>query len=123
MECSIKITTDMRCREIHTSDLIRADVGNKDFQDEDVTKVHWEKFNMIGRFIDSISQCQQACREINCREDSARENQGYTEEEDPRVRELLLLNRKNLLLDREVRALGPMTSLSLTLFTVHGSTN
>lgn len=81
-------------------------MGNKDFQDDDVTKIHWEKFNMIGRFIDSISQCQQACREINCREDTARENQGYTEEEDSKVRELLLLNRRSLLLEDDVRSLN-----------------
>ena len=89
-------------REIHTSDLIRADVGNKDFQDDDPTKIHWEKFNMIGRFIDSISQCQNSCREINSREDMAQENKGYTDQEDPKVRDLLLFNKRYMLLDPEV---------------------
>lgn len=98
-------------REIHTSDLIRADVGNKDFHDDDPTKIHWEKFNMIGRFIDTITQCQQACREISNREDIARENQGYVDQDDSKVRELLLLNRGTsskdpLLLDDEVRTSG-----------------
>ncbi|KAJ3554551.1 hypothetical protein NM688_g3048 [Phlebia brevispora] len=94
--------------EIHTSDLIRADVGNKDFQDDDTSKIHWEKFNMIGRFIDSIAQCQQACREINNREDIASENLGYTDQEDPKIRDLLLINRRNLLLDDEVCVLNPL---------------
>ena len=89
-------------REIHTSDLIRADVGNKDFHDDDRTKIHWEKFNMIGRFIDSITQCQDACREISNRDDFARENLGYVDHEDPKVRDLLLLNRNSWLLDPEV---------------------
>ncbi|KAK7694634.1 hypothetical protein QCA50_001821 [Cerrena zonata] len=47
--------------EIHLSDLIRAHEGNPDFHDDDPAKIHWAKFNMMGRFIDTISQCQKAC--------------------------------------------------------------
>ncbi|CAL1695877.1 unnamed protein product [Somion occarium] len=49
--------------EIHLSDLIRAHEGNCDFHDDDPAKIHWAKFNMMGRFIDTIAQCQRACRE------------------------------------------------------------
>lgn len=50
-------------REIHLSDLIRAHEGNPDFHDDDPAKIHWAKFNMMGRFIDTISQCQKACED------------------------------------------------------------
>ncbi|KAH9937673.1 ras guanine nucleotide exchange factor domain-containing protein [Fomitopsis serialis] len=48
--------------EIHLSDLIRADEGNPDYQDDDPTKIHWAKFNMMARFVDVITQCQEGCR-------------------------------------------------------------
>ncbi|TFY69742.1 hypothetical protein EVJ58_g219 [Rhodofomes roseus] len=48
--------------EIHLSDLIRAHEGNPDYQDDDPTKIHWAKFNMMARFIDVITQCQEGCR-------------------------------------------------------------
>ncbi|CCM01971.1 uncharacterized protein FIBRA_04044 [Fibroporia radiculosa] len=48
--------------EIHLSDLIRAHEGNTDYHDEDPTKIHWAKFNMMARFIDVICQCQERCR-------------------------------------------------------------
>lgn len=43
------------------SDLIRAHEGNPDYN-PDPNKVHWGKFNMIGKFITSTTQCQAQCR-------------------------------------------------------------
>ncbi|THV04927.1 ras GEF [Dendrothele bispora CBS 962.96] len=48
--------------EVHMSDLIRAHEANDDFQSSDRTKIHWAKFNMMGRFITSTTQCQAQCR-------------------------------------------------------------
>ncbi|GLB36172.1 putative guanine nucleotide exchange factor for Ras-like small GTPases [Lyophyllum shimeji] len=48
--------------EVHMSDLIRAHEGNGDFHASDPTKIHWGKFNMMGRFISSTAQCQAQCR-------------------------------------------------------------
>ncbi|KAI0695598.1 ras guanine nucleotide exchange factor domain-containing protein [Cytidiella melzeri] len=76
--------------EIHLSDLIRAHEGNSDFHDDDPSHIHWEKWNMMGRFIDGITQCQQACRE-NGRYDKF--------PEDSRARELLLINKDIWLMD------------------------
>ena len=53
---------DVVHREIHLSDLIRAHEGNPDYQDDDPSKIHWAKFNMMARFIDVITQCQDGCR-------------------------------------------------------------
>lgn len=55
------VTIDIIRREIHLSDLIRAHEGNPDYQD-DPSKIHWAKFNMMARFIDVITQCQDGCR-------------------------------------------------------------
>lgn len=52
-------------REIHGSDLIRAHEGNPDAHDDDPTKIHWAKFNMLGKFITITSQCQIQCRTSN----------------------------------------------------------
>lgn len=41
------------------SDLIRAHEANDDTK---AGKIHWGKFNMIGRFITSTTQCQAQCR-------------------------------------------------------------
>ncbi|KAI0348025.1 ras GEF [Trametopsis cervina] len=78
--------------EIHLSDLIRAHEGNTDFHDDDPDHIHWEKWNMMGRFIDGITQCQQACR------DSATYDK-YPD--DPRARELLLINKEHFLMDSD----------------------
>jgi hypothetical protein len=43
-------------------DLVRANEGNLDFNEADPTKIHWGKFNMMGRFIDTTTQCQVQCR-------------------------------------------------------------
>ncbi|KAL0571812.1 hypothetical protein V5O48_010142 [Marasmius crinis-equi] len=48
--------------EVHMSDLIRAHEGNEDFNTSDRSKIHWGKFNMMGRFITSTTQCQAQCR-------------------------------------------------------------
>lgn len=67
-------------REIHLSDLIKAHVGNRDFHPEEPTKVHWAKFNMMGKFIHLVMQYQ-------LRSGSAEE--GYSFEERPELREIL----------------------------------
>ncbi|KAH7930993.1 ras GEF [Leucogyrophana mollusca] len=48
--------------EIHMSDLIRAQEGNKDFSPADPSRIHWGKFNMFGRFIHTTTQCQIQCQ-------------------------------------------------------------
>ncbi|KAH9946633.1 ras GEF [Amylocystis lapponica] len=79
--------------EIHLSDLIRAHEGNSDYYDDDPTKIHWAKFNMMGRFIDAIASCQKACRESG----------GYEFQERRHVRELLLLLEEDMLMDVEMQ--------------------
>ncbi|TFK30463.1 ras GEF [Coprinopsis marcescibilis] len=51
--------------EVHMSDLIRANEGNGDFNEADPTKIHWGKFNMMGRFVDTTTQCQVQCNNSN----------------------------------------------------------
>jgi len=51
--------------EVHMSDLIRAHEGNGDSNDAYPSKIHWAKFNMMGRFIASTLQCQAQCRNSN----------------------------------------------------------
>ncbi|KAI0051683.1 ras GEF [Auriscalpium vulgare] len=48
--------------EVHLSDLIRAHEGNDDFSSKDPQKIHWAKFNMIGKFIQTTTQFQAQCR-------------------------------------------------------------
>ncbi|KAF9044714.1 ras GEF [Hymenopellis radicata] len=48
--------------EVHISDLIRSHEANDDFNSDDPSKIHWGKFNMMGRFITSTTQCQAQCR-------------------------------------------------------------
>lgn len=48
--------------EVHMSDLIRANEGNDDINEADPSKIHWGKFNMMGRFVDTTSQCQVQCQ-------------------------------------------------------------
>jgi len=66
--------------EVHLSDLIRAHVGNGDFHPNDSSKVHWAKFNMMGKFIHLVKQYQ-------LRSGSAEE--GYSFEERPELRDIL----------------------------------
>ncbi|OCH96179.1 ras GEF [Obba rivulosa] len=49
--------------EIHLSDLIRAHEGNPDCYDDDPSKIHWAKYNMMARFIDVVTDAQKACNE------------------------------------------------------------
>ena len=49
-------------REVHMSDLIRAHEGNKETSSDHPGKIHWGKFNMIGKFVASTTQCQVQCR-------------------------------------------------------------
>lgn len=44
------------------SDLIRAHEGNADSNPDYPNKIHWGKFNMMGKFISSTTQCQDQCR-------------------------------------------------------------
>jgi hypothetical protein len=62
------------------SDLIRAHVGNGDFHPEDPSKIHWAKFNMMGRFVHLVKQYQLR---------SGNEEDGYLFEERPELREIL----------------------------------
>jgi hypothetical protein len=41
------------------SDMIRCNEGNTDFKDGNL--IHWAKFNMMGRFVDTTAQCQLQC--------------------------------------------------------------
>ncbi|TBU48354.1 ras GEF [Dichomitus squalens] len=80
--------------EIHLSDLIRAHEGNPDYHDDDPTKIHWAKFNMMARFIDTIVQCQKGCRES-----------GDYDRFPPRdrIRNLFLTHQEELLMDYEMQ--------------------
>ncbi|KAJ7597057.1 ras guanine nucleotide exchange factor domain-containing protein [Mycena floridula] len=51
--------------EVHMSDLIRTHEGNPDVNASDPNKVHWGKFNLMGRFVSSTTQCQAQCRASN----------------------------------------------------------
>lgn len=52
----------MSHREVHISDLIRAHEGNPDVNATEANKIHWGKFNMFGRFIQSTTHCQLQCQ-------------------------------------------------------------
>ncbi|KAG1757548.1 ras guanine nucleotide exchange factor domain-containing protein [Suillus lakei] len=48
--------------EVHMSDLIRAHEGNPNVNLDDPAKIHWGKFNMFGRFIQTTTHCQIQCQ-------------------------------------------------------------
>lgn len=48
--------------EVHMSDLIRAHEGNPNVNPDDPAKIHWGKFNMFGRFIQTTTHCQIQCQ-------------------------------------------------------------
>ncbi|KZV77736.1 ras GEF [Peniophora sp. CONT] len=50
--------------EVHVLDLIRAQEGNKDWNSDDASKVHWAKFSMMGRFILATAEQQARCRDL-----------------------------------------------------------
>ena len=56
----------------------RAHEGNPDYKADDPTKIHWAKFDMLGKFIASTSQYQPQCRGPN----------GYSLYENPAVSHL-----------------------------------
>lgn len=74
------LSTHQDDREVHLSDLIRAHVGNGDFHPEDSSKIHWAKFNMMGRFVHLVKQYQLR---------SSNTEDGYWFEERPELREIL----------------------------------
>ncbi|TFK89976.1 ras GEF [Polyporus arcularius HHB13444] len=80
--------------EIHLSDLIRAHEGNPDHHDDDPTKIHWAKFNMMARFIDTIVQCQKGCRESS-------EYDRFPDRVE--VRRLFLIHQEDMLMDYEMQ--------------------
>ena len=57
----IKVILKQFFREVHTSDLRRADEGNPDFKPDDPDKVNWAKFNMFGRFVATPVALQRRC--------------------------------------------------------------
>ncbi|KAI0068347.1 ras GEF [Artomyces pyxidatus] len=75
--------------EVHLSDLIRAHEGNDDFHPSDPTKIHWAKFNMIGKFIHTTTEFQ-----AHCRDDS------YTFKERPEICDLLT---RDIVMDPEMQ--------------------
>jgi hypothetical protein len=44
------------------SDLIRAHEGNPNVNLDDPSKIHWGKFNMFGRLIQTTTHCQTQCQ-------------------------------------------------------------
>ncbi|KAG2336650.1 ras GEF [Suillus weaverae] len=48
--------------EVHMSDLIRAHEGNPNVNPDDPAKIHWGKFNMFGRLIQTTTHCQIQCQ-------------------------------------------------------------
>ncbi|KAI0322721.1 ras guanine nucleotide exchange factor domain-containing protein [Amylostereum chailletii] len=80
--------------EVHLSDLIRAHEGNADVHGEDPSKIHWAKFNMMGKFIQATAQYQARCRS----------SPDYHFPERPAIRDLLM---KECLMDPEVRIPAP----------------
>ncbi len=53
------------CIEVHTSDMRRAHEGNPDTKADDPSKIHWAKFDMLGKFITATTQYQSQCRGPN----------------------------------------------------------
>ncbi|KAL7285299.1 hypothetical protein ACG7TL_000394 [Trametes sanguinea] len=80
--------------EVHLSDLIRAHEGNPDYHDDDPTKIHWAKFNMMARFIDTIVQCQKGCREGG-------EYERFPDREE--IRDLFLFEKEHYLMDEDMQ--------------------
>ncbi|CDO71551.1 hypothetical protein BN946_scf184911.g21 [Trametes cinnabarina] len=80
--------------EVHLSDLIRAHEGNPDYHDDDPTKIHWAKFNMMARFIDTIVQCQKGCREGG-------EYERFPDREE--IRDLFLFEKEEYLMDEDMQ--------------------
>jgi len=82
--------------EVHLSDLIRAHEGNTDYHDDDHTKIHWAKFNMMAKFVDVVSQCQEGCR-------MAKDDGAYSISEPFQPPHYLLFERPDLLMDIDMQ--------------------
>lgn len=82
------------------TDLIRAHEGNVDTNSEFPTKVHWGKYNMMGRFITTTRHCQAQC--VNSTEYEFPERRAITE----------------LFFKRPVMTLEVGIILSITSFTI-----
>ncbi|KAH9849775.1 ras GEF [Lenzites betulinus] len=80
--------------EVHISDLIRAHEGNPDYHDNDPTKIHWAKFNMMARFIDILVQCQSGCRESG-------DYERYPER--LKLRDMFMIEQESLLMDQDMQ--------------------
>ncbi|KIJ68428.1 hypothetical protein HYDPIDRAFT_24708 [Hydnomerulius pinastri MD-312] len=65
--------------EVHMSDLIRAHEGNPDVSAIESNKIHWGKFNMFGRFIQTTTHCQIQCQMTS----------DYNFPERPKIRDLV----------------------------------
>lgn len=76
--------------EVHLLDLIRAHEGNPDYSGVYPSKIHWAKFNMIGRFIAGTVQAQEQCRQ----------SPEYTFEENPEINGLV---RTEFIMDADMR--------------------
>lgn len=81
-----------RPREIHILDLIRSNEGNADYYNDDRSKIHWAKFNMMGRFVDAITSCQKRCGESHA----------YNFKQNPTVAAMIGLDKPDALMTREV---------------------
>ncbi|EIN10509.1 hypothetical protein PUNSTDRAFT_132598 [Punctularia strigosozonata HHB-11173 SS5] len=78
--------------EIHLSDLLRSQEGNKDVHDEDPRLIHWAKFNLIAKCIDTVTECQDKCRKAG---------KAYAPPMRARLQELVLCDE---LMDEEMKA-------------------
>jgi hypothetical protein len=90
-------------------DLIKANEGNPNQREDDPTMIHWGKYNMIGRFIGTVVQCQTQCR--------SSPSYRWTERRD--IAELL---RDRTLMNPEVSAIYTIFLSILTLLDARSST-
>ncbi|KAH7883606.1 ras guanine nucleotide exchange factor domain-containing protein [Phlebopus sp. FC_14] len=88
--------------EVHMSDLIRAHEGNPDVSAVDPGKIHWGKFNMFGRFIQSTTHCQLQCQTTS----------DYNFPERPKIRDLIF-NEYVMTEEMQVSRVAPVPDLDL----------
>jgi hypothetical protein len=93
--------TNCFCSEVHIIDLIKSHEGNPDVSPVDPTKIHWAKWNMIAKFIDTVTAYQHRCRTLG--EYNFQENQSISE-----------LWEKHYLMDEDV-CISPLSTLHLGL--------
>lgn len=98
-------TKPILLREVHLLDLIRAHEGNPDYSEAHPSKIHWAKFNMIGRFIAGTVQAQEQCRQ----------SPEYTFDEYPVIKSMVLTE---YIMDLEVSSLiATPPTLNIEVFT------